>query len=119
VRAVAGRLEERIRYSSAICYNNFPFPQITASQKDLLTKATYGVLDTREGYPEKTIAWMYDPDTMPADLLEVHQALDLTVEQIYLSHAKRKKPFKNDEDRLEHLFTLYEQMIAEENESNR
>lgn len=119
VRAVAGRLKTDYRYSSAICYNNFPFPPITASQKDQLTKATYGVLDTREGYPEKTIAWMYDPDTMPADLLEAHQALDLTVEEIYLSHAKRKKPFKNNEERLEHLFKLYEQMIAEENESNR
>lgn len=26
VRAVAGRLETRIRYSSALCYNTFPFP---------------------------------------------------------------------------------------------
>jgi hypothetical protein len=117
--AVAGKLESRIRYSVKLAYNTFPFPPITASQKDQLTKATYGVLDTREGYPEKTIAWMYDPDSMPADLLEAHQALDLTVEEIYLNHAKRKKPFKNDEDRLEHLFTLYEQMISEENESNR
>ena len=36
VRAVAGRLETRIRYSSALCYNTFPFPEISEAHKTTL-----------------------------------------------------------------------------------
>ena len=61
----------------------------------------------REEYPGKTIAQLYDPDTMPADLLAAHRALDQAVEQCY-----RAKPFTSDEERLEYLFALYEQMTA-------
>ena len=52
---------------------------------------------------------MYDPEKMPAGLKEAHHQLDLAVERCY-----RSKPFENDEERLEYLFKLYEQMIAEE-----
>ncbi|HAL72738.1 MAG TPA: SAM-dependent methyltransferase, partial [Verrucomicrobiales bacterium] len=83
VRAVGGRLEERIRYSSSICYNNFPFPKLTDTQRQTLDQRAEDVIMVRENYPEKSIAWMYDPDTMPADLLAAHRALDLAVEQCY------------------------------------
>ena len=110
-RAVAGGLETRIRYSSSLCYNNFPFPKISVAQKNELNQRAEAVLLTREHYPEKVIAWLYDPDTMPADLLAAHRALDAAVEQCY-----RPKPFSNDEGRLEYLFALYEQMTAAEEE---
>ncbi len=63
----------------------------------------------REHHHEKTIAQLYGPDTMPADLLAAHRALDAAVEQCY-----RTKPFTSDEERLEYLFALYEQMTAAE-----
>jgi hypothetical protein len=110
VRAVAGGLETRIRYSSAICYNNFPFPEISAAQKRELDTAAQQVLMERERHFPKTIAQLYDPDTMPANLLAAHHALDATVEKCY-----RAKPFTSDEERLEYLFALYEKMTAEEN----
>jgi len=109
VRAVAGRLEERIRYSNTICYNNFPFPEIADAQRKGLDKHAEDVLSTRQHYPEKTIAWLYDPHTMPADLLTAHRTLDSAVEECY-----RAKPFTSDEERLEYLFALYEQMTAAE-----
>jgi hypothetical protein len=46
---------------------------------------------------------------MPIGLREAHHQLDLAIERCY-----RAKPFENDEERLEYLFKLYEQMIAEE-----
>jgi hypothetical protein len=46
---------------------------------------------------------------MPEGLLEAHRQNDLAVERCY-----RSKPFESDEERLEYLFKLYEQMIAEE-----
>lgn len=36
-------------------------------------------------------------------------SLDLTVDHLY-----RSKPFTSDEERLEHLFKLYEEMISKE-----
>lgn len=107
VRTVAGRLEDRIRYSSLICYNNFPFPPIDEGQRNGLTKHAETLLLVRERYPDKTIADLYDPDEMPVDLLDAHQALDAAVERCY-----QVKPFTDDAQRLAHLFALYEQMAA-------
>jgi len=109
VRAVAGHLETRIRYSSALCYNTFPFPIITEVRKSDLEDHVFRVLDERERHPEKTMAQLYDPDKMPEGLYQAHHELDLAVEQCY-----RSRPFKNDEERLEYLFKLYEEMIKEE-----
>lgn len=106
VRAVGGKLEDRLRYSSALCYNTFPFPDITPKQKESLTTHVYNILEEREKYANKTMAELYDPDKMPDGLREAHKYLDLAIDQIY-----RSKPFESDEDRLANLFKLYEDMI--------
>lgn len=107
IKAVCGSLETRIRYSSALGYNTFPFPGITPKQKESLATHVYNILEEREKYPEKTMADLYDPDKMPVGLREAHKYLDLAIDQIY-----RNKPFESDEDRLAHLFKLYEEMIT-------
>lgn len=111
VHAVAGRLKMDPRYSNSICYNNFPFPKISNSQKDELTQSVFRILEERENHSEKTLAQLYDPDKMPEGLREAHRLNDLAVERCY-----RSKPFESDEERLEYLFKLYEKMIAEEKE---
>ncbi|HOR45771.1 MAG TPA: N-6 DNA methylase [Spirochaetota bacterium] len=105
----AGRMETRIQYSNTLCYNTFPFPPITETQKEELTMCALRILSERENHPEKTLAELYDPDKMPDGLREAHRANDLAVERCY-----RSKPFESDEERLEYLFKLYEQMIEEE-----
>ena len=105
VRAVGGKLEERIRYSATLCYNTFPFPKITKEQKERLTELAEEVLLTRENHTEMTLGEMYNPETMPDDLKQAHQALDIAVEQCY-----RPEPFTSDDERLEYLFKLYEKM---------
>ena len=109
VRAVAGRLKTDIRYSGTICYNTFPLSNITIQQRESLTTHAYNILAEREKFPEKTMAELYDPDKMPDGLREAHKFLDLAIDQIY-----RSKPFENDEERLAHLFKLYEKMIIKE-----
>lgn len=109
VKAVSGYLGTSIRYSSALCYNTFPFPEIRHLQKQELEKHTYRILEEREKHSEKNLAQLYDPDKMPQGLRQAHHQLDLAIEQCY-----RSKPFDTDEERLEYLFKLYEQMIAEE-----
>lgn len=113
VRAVAGRLKSDYRYSAVICFNTFPFPDINTQQKQELERHVYQIIEEREHHSEKTLAQLYDPDKMPHALREAHHQLDLAVERCY-----RSKPFESDEERLEYLFKLYEQMIAEEKERN-
>ena len=47
------------------------------------------------------------PKPCPQSLLDAHRALDDTLEKIYIG-----RPFKNDTERLEHLFKLYEEMTS-------
>lgn len=109
MRAVAGRLKTDYRYSAGLCYNTFPIPDLTEEQKQTITMHVFNVLEEREKYPEKTMAQLYDPDKMPDGLCEAHRQLDLAVDRLY-----RAKPFTSDEERLEHLFKLYEEMSAKE-----
>ncbi len=107
VDTVGGKLETRYRYSAQLCYNTFPFPKISSEKKEEIKQAAEEVLVTREFYPEKTLAELYDPDKMPQDLREAHARLDDIVESCYPGY-----PFANDEARLECLFKLYEKMTS-------
>jgi len=109
MKLVAGKLKTDYRYSKDIVYNTFPFPALTDKQKEEITELVFSILDEREQHTEKTLAQMYDPDKMPQGLKEAHHQLDLAIEKCY-----RNKPFKNDEERLEYLFKLYEEMISKE-----
>jgi hypothetical protein len=98
-------LETRIRYSSVLCYNTFPFPNISDKQKEIINLHVFAILEEREKYPEKNLAQLYDPNKMPKGLKEAHHELDLAIERCY-----RLKPFENDVERLEFLFNEYEKM---------
>ena len=108
VDTVGGKLETRYRYSAQLCYNTFPFPKISSEKKAEIEEAAENVLVTREFYPDKTLADLYDPDKMPEDLLAAHKKLDDIVESCYPGY-----PFANDEARLECLFKLYEKMTKD------
>ena len=107
VRAVAGRLKTDYRYSSALCYNTFPFPPINEKQKQQINLHVFEVLEEREKHSGKTLAQLYDPNKMPKGLKEAHHQLDLAIERCY-----RLKPFESDTERLEYLFKEYEKMIT-------
>ncbi|HOC57165.1 MAG TPA: hypothetical protein PKI20_16220, partial [Verrucomicrobiota bacterium] len=108
MRQVAGRLESRYRYSAGLVYNNYPWPQsVTPKQRTAVETAAQAVLDARAKYPTSTLADLYDPLTMPAPLLQAHQALDRAVDRCY-----RPEPFPSDRHRVEYLFALYEQLTA-------
>lgn len=105
VRAVGGSLETRIRYSATLCYNTFPFPKLTAAEKEELDRLAQNILNIRDENFDMTLGEMYNLETMPYELREAHYQLDLAVERIY-----RHDPFTSDEERLEHLFKLYAKM---------
>lgn len=109
VKAVAGRLKMDMQYSNTLCYNTFPFPDITNKQKENLNLYVFAILDERAKHPSKTMAQLYNPTTMPKGLLHAHQELDTAIEQCY-----RLQPFKNDTERLEYLFKQYEEMLQKD-----
>jgi hypothetical protein len=105
LRHIGGRLESRYRYSIGLVYNTFPLPPT----KDLsrLEPLAQAVLDARAAHPGATLADLYDPDTMPANLRRAHTDLDRAVDRLY-----RPAGFASDRERVEHLFALYEAMVA-------
>lgn len=105
VRTVGGRLKTDYRYSATLCYNTFPFPKLTTSEKEELERLAQNILNIRDENFDMTLGEMYNPETMPDGLREAHHQLDLAVERIY-----RPEPFTSDEERLEHLFKLYAKM---------
>lgn len=109
LRLVGGRLESRFRYSSTIVYNTFPWPEAGERQRKNIEALGREVILTRADYPGKTMAELYDPDKMPADLLEAHQALDRAVEKLY-----RDRPFRTTAERQEYLLARYETLIDAE-----
>lgn len=106
VKTIAGKLEERIRYTSAICYNTFPVPKLMKASIFKLNESAFKILAVRESYSHLSLAQLYDPEKMPFDLKQAHKENDLLVEKLYKSSE-----FKTDEERLERLFHYYETML--------
>lgn len=106
ISITCGRMKDDYNYSSTLCYNTFPFPEINQKQKEQINLHVFNVLEEREKHPEKTMAQLYDPDKMPKGLKDAHHELDMAIERCY-----RLKPFANDTERLEYLFKEYEKMI--------
>jgi len=107
IATVCGKLETRYRYSNTLGWNTFPVPTLTEKNKADLTRCAEDILLTREHHFPATIADLYDPDTMPADLRAAHDRNDEVLERIYIGRR-----FKNDTERLEKLFDLYAKMTA-------
>ncbi|MFZ4857154.1 MAG: class I SAM-dependent DNA methyltransferase [Desulfuromonadaceae bacterium] len=136
MRAVCGRLKSDYRYSAGIVYNNFPWPDMGfvgangvrpsfadkcnnggdsdkgachAPQKTqtAIEAAAQAVLDARAKFPTSTLADLYDPLTMPPELVKTHQTLDRAVDSAY-----GKTGFKTEAERVAFLFERYQQLVA-------
>ena len=108
VRMVAGRIKEDYRYSNTLCYNAFPFPDMDDAARVALSESALGILAARERWPDRSLAELYDPDKMPANLRSAHEANDALVDSFY-----RKKPFESDADRMELLLAMYRELVNE------
>lgn len=83
MRAVCGRLKSDYSYSNTIVYNNFPWPSPSDAQQQKIEQTAQGILDARAKYPDSSLADLYDPTTMPYDLLEAHRRNDRAVMEAY------------------------------------
>jgi hypothetical protein len=107
IATVCVRLEMRFSYSNTLGWNTFPVPVLTEKMKTDLTRCAEDILLAREHHFPATIADLYDPDKMPADLHAAHGRNDEVLERIYIGRR-----FRNDTERLEKLFDLYTKMTA-------
>jgi hypothetical protein len=109
MRTVCGRLKSDYNYSNNIVYNNFPWPENpTEKQITAIETAAQRVLDTRLEFPNSSLADLYDPLTMPPELVKAHNELDKAVDLAY-----RPQPFTSEANRMVYLFELYEKYTAD------
>ncbi len=109
MRVVAGRLKSDYRYSGAIVYNNFPWPDLcdSASLCEKISSTAQAILDARAAHADCSLADLYDPLTMPPDLSVAHEANDRAVLAAY-----GLKPDTPEPEIVAHLFKLYAEMTA-------
>jgi hypothetical protein len=107
IATVCGRMKTDFSYSNKMGWNTFPVPLLTEQNKADLTQCAENILLAREAHFPATIADLYDPEAMPANLRAAHERNDEVLERIYIGRR-----FKNDTERLEKLFELYTKMTA-------
>ncbi len=107
IGTVCVRMRTDFSYSNTLGWNTFPVPTLTEKNKADLARCAEEILLAREAHFPATIADLYDPNAMPADLRAAHDRNDEVLERIYIGRR-----FKNDTERLEKLFELYTKMSA-------
>lgn len=105
-KVVAGRIKSDFRYSNTLVYNTFPWPMPTDEQKARIEKTAQAILDARALYPDSSLADLYDPLTMPKELLKAHQDNDRAVMEAYGLPVKGT----TESDAVAHLFEMYEKL---------
>jgi hypothetical protein len=108
MRTVCGRLKSDYRYSNTIVYNNFPFPiDVKSAAKKKIEDAAQAVLEARAVHKDKSLADLYNPKTMPENLVNAHAELDKAVDAAYSFKGK-----KGDASRVAFLFEKYQELVA-------
>jgi hypothetical protein len=107
MRTVCGRMKSDYQYSVSVVYNNFPWANPTDKQKQAIEAKAQAVLDARAEHQTSTLADLYNPLTMPPNLVKAHNALDKAVDAAY-----NYKGGKDDAARVAFLFECYQQLIA-------
>ena len=109
-KLISGRLKSDIRYSPAI-YNNFVWPSVNEKQKSKIELAAKKILEAREKFPDSSLADLYDPLTMPEELLKAHKANDVAVCEAYGFDKNI-----SEEEIVSELMSLYEKFSKSKKE---
>ena len=107
LRSVGGRMKSDYQYSIKLVYNTFPWPEPNDKQRANIEQHAQAVLDARTQFPTATLADLYDPRTMPPELVKAHQALDKAVDAAY-----GVRSFESEAKRVAFLFERYQQLAA-------
>lgn len=83
MRAIGGRIKSDLRFSNTFTYNTFPMPEVTDRQRIQIVESSAAMISAREAHPGKSLAQLYDPMSMPADLIEAHNVLDGAIDRVF------------------------------------
>jgi hypothetical protein len=83
VRAVSGRIKGDPRIAPDLVYNTFPFPDRATAADRAIVAAARDVIAARDAVSECSLAQLYNPLAMPADLVHAHDRLDRAVDRSY------------------------------------
>lgn len=108
VRTLCGRLKSDYRYSPSL-YNNFPFPEPTEEQKEKIEQTAQMILNARALYPNSSLADLYDPLSMPPELVKAHTQNDKAVMQAYGFSIKDT----SESDCVAELMRMYEKLTKQ------
>jgi len=108
MRRVCGRLKSDYRYSRDLCYNTFYWPQVNCEQILKIEQLAERILKIRADYSEFSLSTLYNPETMPYELLQAHRKLDAAVEKAY------GRKFADDAERVAFLFEKYSELTAKQ-----
>ena len=108
IDTVCSKMSTSFQYSNTLGWNTFPVPFLTSDNKADLEQTAREILYAREQHLPASIADLYKPNAMPQDLRDAHDRNDELIESIYIGHD-----FRNDTERLEHLFKMYAEMTRE------
>lgn len=108
-QTIGGRLESRCRFSNTVVWNNLPLPALDDDTRMALIEAGRNVLVARANHPGQSLADLYDPDYMPADLRAAHRELDKVAD---VAFGARKWLKDDDDARLQVLFKSYTHMTG-------
>lgn len=108
MRTICGRLKSDYRYSKDIVYNNYVWCSLDDSNLCKVLELTAQlILDARNLYPNASLADLYDPLTMPVELVKAHEANNKAVDKAY-----GYKGGDDDASRVAFLFKRYEELTS-------
>ena len=114
MRTIAGRLKSDFSYSNTLVLNNFPWAKPTEGQQKKIEETAQEILDARAKYPNSSLADLYDPLTMPKELVKAHQENDKAVLEAYGLSTKA-----TESEIVAHLFKMYERLTKKEKNDER
>ena len=99
---VGGKMKSDYQNSISVVYNNLIIPKNShESLKNEVIESVDKLLLIRKSMEDKTLASLYDPNSMPKELLDAHNNLDKKISKCF-----GKKTINRDEI-LEHLMLLH------------
>jgi len=105
-RTVGGRLKSDPRFSNTIVWNNLPLPLVSSELRTRIASAGQEVERARQKSLGASLADLYDPKRIPAELVDAHGVLDALVDQAFGA----KRACRSELERLQILFARYEEL---------
>jgi hypothetical protein len=108
-RTVGGRIKSDLRFNKLLTWNTFPLPSTDAAARDRIIAAGRAVLDARAEQPGLSLAGLYEPGRLSAELRLAHEALDSEVDALFGTGREQLTEL----ERQELLLACYEKLATE------